>query len=101
MQEDDNISKFDADKQQIVKNKELNIFEALIPVVILMGLLFYNIFYADGVLLGDYSNQFILLIGGLVAMIGGFMNKVSIGIMISEVWENLKSVFGNSKTLHF
>lgn len=93
MQEDDNISKFEVDKQKIVKNKELNIYEALIPVVILMGLLFYNIFYADGELLGEYSNQFILLIGGLVAMFDGFFNKVSLKIMINEVWENFKSVF--------
>ncbi len=93
MQDDDNISKFKADKQNIVKNKELNIYEALIPVVILMGLLFYNIKYADGELLGGYSNQYILLIGGFVAMIGGFMNKVSLKVMITEVWENLKSVF--------
>jgi len=93
MQEDDNISNFKADKQNIVKNKELNIFEALVPVVILMGLLFYNIIFKDGEMFGEYSNQYILLIGGFVAMIGGFMNKVPFMVMIKEVWENLKSVF--------
>ena len=93
MQEEDNISKLEVDKQKIVKNRELNIYEALIPVVILMGLLFYNIFFADGELLGEYSNQYILLIGGLVAMVDGFFNKVSFKIMINEVWENFKSVF--------
>ncbi len=93
MSEDNNISNFKADKQTIVDNKELNIFEALVPVVILMGLLFYNIIFADGEMLGEYSNQYILLIGGFVAMIGGFLNKVSLSLMISEVWENLKSVF--------
>jgi len=36
------------DNTHIVENKELNIWEALIPVVILMGLLAYNIFFADG-----------------------------------------------------
>lgn len=93
MQEDDNISKFKAGQQEIVKNKELNIFEALVPVVVLIGLLFFNIIFADGELLGEYSNQLILLMGGFVAMIGGFMNKVSPLIMIKEVWENIKSVF--------
>ncbi|WCO00459.1 Na+/H+ antiporter NhaC [Psychroserpens ponticola] len=94
MQEDDNISEFKADKQNIVKNKELNIFEALIPVVILMSLLAYNIFFVeDQEWLGGYTNQLILLIGGFVAMIGGFLNKVSLSLMIKEVWENLKSVF--------
>lgn len=94
MQDDDNISKFKADKQTIVKNKELNIFEALVPVVILMGLLAYNIFFVEGQeWLGTYTNQLILLMGGFVAMIGGFMNKVSFALMVKEVWENLKSVF--------
>ena len=79
--------------QKIIDNKELNIWEALIPVLILMALLAYNIFVADGVWLGDYSNQYILLMGGAVAAIVGFFNKVSISTMIAEVWENWKSVF--------
>lgn len=44
MQEADNHSKLKIDNQKIIENKELNIYEALIPVVILMGLLAYNIF---------------------------------------------------------
>lgn len=93
MQDDDNISKFKADKQDIVKNKELNIYEALIPVVILMGLLAYNIFFVDGQeWLGGYTNQLILLMGGFVAMIGGLMNKVPLKLMVKEVWENIKSI---------
>ena len=58
-----------------------------------MGLLAYNIFAKDGAWLGDYSNQYILLIGGAVTAIIGFKNKVSFGKMITEVWENWKSVF--------
>ncbi|MAX70343.1 MAG: Na+/H+ antiporter NhaC [Flavobacteriaceae bacterium] len=92
MQEDD-LSKIDINDQRIVENKELNFFEALIPVIILMGLLAYNIFFADGAMFGDYSNQIILLIGGGVALIDGLYNKVPISLMIKEVWENLKSVF--------
>jgi len=79
--------------ENIRENKELNIIEALIPVLVLMVLLAYNIFFADGVMLGDYSNQIILLLGGLVAAVMGFFNKVSIGRMITEIWENLRSVF--------
>jgi NhaC family Na+:H+ antiporter len=94
MQDDDNISKFKADKHTVIKNKELNIFEALVPVVILIGLLAYNIFFVeDQEWFGTYTNQLILLMGGFVAMIGGFMNKVPFMVMIKEVWENLKSVF--------
>ncbi len=93
MLDDKNLSEIKIEDQKIIDNKELNIFEALIPVVLLMGLLAYNIFYADGAWFGDYSNQYILLMGGLIAAVVGFLNKVSIGIMIAEIWENWKSVF--------
>ncbi len=93
MHEDKNISELKVDGQKIIENIELNIWEAIIPVVLLMGMLAYNIFFADGVALGDYSNQFILLIGGGIAAIVGFFNKVTIGRMLTEILENLKSVF--------
>jgi len=82
-----------AENEHIEENKELNIWEALIPVVILMLLLAYNIFFADGAWLGEYSNQFILLLGGGVAAIVGFFNKVAIKTMVAEIYENLQSVF--------
>lgn len=93
MEEKNNLSEIDIEKQHIIDNKELNIWEALIPVVLLMALLAYNIFFKDGEWLGEYSNQYILLIGGGMAAIVGLFNKVSIGVMLKEVWENLKSVF--------
>ena len=93
MQDNDNLSEIEIENQKIIENKELNIWEALIPVFILMGLLAYNIFFADGEWLGEYSNQLILLMGGAVAAVVGFFNKVSIGNMITEIWENLKSIF--------
>ncbi|AUC81217.1 Na+/H+ antiporter NhaC family protein [Lacinutrix sp. Bg11-31] len=93
--QDDNLSEINInDDQKIIENKELNFFEALIPVIILMSLLAYNIFFVEGQeWFGAYTNQIILLIGGFVAMIDGFFNKVPLMIMIKEVWENLKSVF--------
>lgn len=93
MQEDDNLSNFKANDQNVVENKELNFFEAMVPVVILMILLAINIFRFDGEMMGAYSNQYILLMGAFVALIGGLLNKVSPKIMLQEVWENLKSVF--------
>jgi len=79
--------------EKIIENRELNIWEALIPVILLMALLSYNIFFADGVMLGDYSNQFILLIGGVIAAIVGFFNKATVKCMLMEIWENLKTTF--------
>lgn len=94
MQDGDNISEFKADKQNIIENKELNIWEALIPVVILMSMLAYNIFFVENQeWFGSYTNQIILLLGGVVASIVGFYNKVTLTRMLTEIWENLKSVF--------
>lgn len=78
--------------QNIVENRELSLFEALIPVIILMTLLAVNIFIYDGAWFGDYSNQYILLFGGVVAAIMGFLNKATLQSMLAEIWENLKSV---------
>lgn len=88
-----NLSEIEIQNQKIIDNKELNLFEALIPVIILMAMLAYNIFFSGGELLGTYSNQFILLMGGIIASVVGFLNKVSLKIMLAEIWENLKSVF--------
>lgn len=93
MQDNKNLSEIDIEEQKIIENKELNIWEALIPVVILMCLLAYNIFFAGGEWFGEYSNQYILLMGGLVASVVGFLNKVTAKTMVLEIWENLKSVF--------
>ena len=92
MQENKNLSEIEIDGQHIIDNKELSLWESLIPVILLMVMLSYNIFFANGELLGEYSNQFILLLGGLIAAIVGFFNKVTISTMFAEVVQNLKSV---------
>jgi len=79
--------------ETIIKNKKLNIWEALIPVIILILMLAYNIFVAGGEWFGEYSNQYILLIGGGIAAMVGFYSKVPFNLMITEIWLNLKSVF--------
>ena len=77
----------------IITNKELNIWEALIPVFVLVAMLAFNVgVYGDDALSG--SNQFILLLGGAVAAIVGFFNKVSYARMIEEVANNVKSTTG-------
>lgn len=78
------------EENPIIENKELNIWEALIPVFVLIILLSYNVYvFGDDALSG--SNQFILLIGGAVAAVVGFLNKVSYRKMIDEVANNIKS----------
>ncbi len=93
MKHDKNSPQFKDNNQKNIKDTQLNFLQALAPVILLMALLFYNIIFSKGSLLGDYSNQIILLIGGVFAASIGFFNKVSINLMLSEIWQNLKSVF--------
>jgi len=88
------IKPSDPKDEQVVENKELNIWEALIPVFALILMLFYNVFYAYGDDALSGSNQFILLMGGAVAVIVGFFNKVSFDQMVEEVSKNIKSTAG-------
>ncbi len=90
MQDDKNLSEIQVGDQHIMENKELSIWEALFPVVALVGMLAFNVYvFGDDALSG--SNQFILLLGGAVAAIVGFRNKVSFSRMMEEVAENVKS----------
>lgn len=78
---------------KINSNKELNIWEALIPVFALIIMLGYNVYIFGDSALGG-SNQFILLLGAAVAAIIGFFNKVSFQKMMDEVAENVRSTNG-------
>ena len=82
-----------AENHKVRTNKELSIWEALIPIAALVGMLAYNVFvYGDDALSG--SNQFVLLLGAAVAAIIGFNNQVSYQEMIDTVGENIKSTTG-------
>ena len=71
----------------------LSIKTALLPLLVLIGLLAFNVLvYGDDALSG--SNQFILLFGGAVAAMVGFANKISYKTMLDKVADNLKSVTG-------
>tara|TARA_B110000261_G_scaffold27175_1_gene30182 strand:- start:4930 stop:6399 length:1470 start_codon:yes stop_codon:yes gene_type:complete len=94
MQDKNKLSEIALEDQKVTRNKELNLLESLVPVLILMSLLAYNIFFVEGQeWFGGYTNQYILLMGGLVAAAVGFWNKVPLSRMIFEVWENWKSIF--------
>ncbi|MCT4630023.1 Na+/H+ antiporter NhaC [Winogradskyella sp.] len=92
--QDDNISEINIEDQKIINNKELSIWEALIPVFALVAMLFYNVFFVFGDDALSGSNQFILLLGAAVAAIVGFFNKVKYDRMLEEVAENVKSTSG-------
>ena len=75
------------------KKPTISLWGALIPVIILVVFLSFNVtIYGDDALGG--SNQFILLIGAAVAAVVGFRNKVSYDSMLDAIGSNLKSTTG-------
>lgn len=80
--------------EKVIENKELSIWEALIPVLVLIALLAYNVLFVFGDDALSGSNQFILLLGGAVAVVVGHFNGVSYSSMIEEVGNNFKTTTG-------
>lgn len=75
------------------QNNTLSLRLAMLPIIALVLLLSLNVsIYGDDSLSG--SNQFILLLGGAIAAIVGFGQKIRYKDMLHQVAENLKSVTG-------
>ena len=73
--------------------KLISLKESLIPVIILIILLAYNVYvYGNNAMNG--SNQFILLIGAAIASIVGFQKGILFKSMINDVSSNIKSITG-------
>lgn len=80
-------------KTPVIKNRNLTLFEALFPIIILITILGYNVYaYESDATAGP--NQFALIIGGAIAAIVGFKNKVKYELMLEEVEKNVKSTSG-------
>jgi NhaC family Na+:H+ antiporter len=76
-------------KEKDKSEKKITLFQALIPVIILVGLLAVNVFiFRDDALSG--TNQYILLIGGAVATIVGLYNRVSYDSIILQITNNVR-----------
>ena len=74
------------------KSSKLKLGQAFLTLGFLMLLLACNVFLAEGVLFGEYSNQWILLLASGFAVLIGLSNKVGIPFMLQEVVSNFKSV---------
>jgi len=79
---------------KVQENKQISLLAALIPVIILVALLMFNVIFVfeDDAIGG--SNQFILLVGGLVAGLVGYKYGIRYKAMLNEIGENFKSVVG-------
>lgn len=76
-----------------MEKTNLKLWEAFLPVIILIGMLAFNVYVYESDALNG-SNQFILLLGGAVAAFVGFAHRVSYKKMIGAVANNLKSTTG-------
>ena len=73
-----------------METPKLSLRSALIPLLILIILLTYNIaIYGDDTLKG--SNQFILLVGAFIASIIGYFHKVSYKKIINSISKSVKA----------
>ena len=78
---------------QINKKISLSLNESLLPILILILLLSFNVYvYGDDAMSG--SNQFILLLGGFVGIFLGKIKGLSFSVMVNKIADNLKSVTG-------
>lgn len=81
----------DSLNQNASPKPKLALWEALLPVIILVGMLTYDVYQYGGDALGG-SIQFVLLLGAAVAALVGFRHKISFSYMMEEVADNIKSV---------
>ncbi len=73
-----------------VNTKRISLFQSLIPIIILVVILAYNVrLYSDDATSGP--NQFALIIGGVIAAIIGFSLNISYDKMMIAVSDNIKS----------
>ncbi|MDO5105791.1 Na+/H+ antiporter NhaC family protein [Capnocytophaga sp.] len=79
------------EEKQIVK---ISLVAALLPIVALIVMLGYNVFfvYGDNALGG--SNQFVLLLGAAIAVLVGVAHKIPVHTMTHEIYNNIKSTSG-------
>lgn len=77
-------------QDQHKKSENIKFWEALVPIIVLIVLLSYNVFiYSDDATGGP--NQFALIFSGVVAAIIGFSKKIKYQEMLEAVVDNVKS----------
>ena len=76
------------------KTVKLPLFWAIFPILLLMGLLAYNVLliYKDDATFG--ANQFALLSIGFVAMLIGVYYKITVKDMLEHVFDNIRTTSG-------
>lgn len=88
--ESQDIKPQDPKDELLIENKNLSLWEALLPIFLLVAILAFNVYiYEDDATTGP--NQFALILGAAFAAIVGFRNKVTYAAMMEEIARNVKS----------
>ena len=72
---------------------EISLNKSIIPVIILILLLLYNILsFENNDWLGEYTYHYILIFTSLVALLLGLSEKIKVSYIISRIIESIKSI---------
>ena len=76
-----------------ITHSEISLRKSIIPIVLLISLLFYNIiFFEDNDWLGDYTYHYILVFTSIVATGIGLSEKIKISFVIKKIFSSIKSI---------
>ena len=76
-----------------IEHSEISLRKSIIPIVLLISLLFYNIiFFENNDWLGDYTYHYILVFTSIVATGIGLSEKIKISFVIKKIFSSIKSI---------
>ena len=76
-----------------IGHSEISLRKSIIPIVLLISLLFYNIiFFENNDWLGGYTYHYILVFTSIVATGIGLSEKIKISFVIKKIFSSIKSI---------
>ncbi len=76
-----------------INSSEISLSKSLIPIVILISLLFYNIiFFEDNDWLGEFTYHYILIFTSFIGFLIGFSEQIKISHIIKKIFISIKSI---------
>ena len=74
-------------------SSDISLKKSLIPIIILISLLFYNIIsFENNDWLGEYTYHYLLISSSVIAVFLGFLENISISHIIKRIIESIKSI---------
>ena len=76
-----------------IRHSEISLTKSIIPIVLLISLLFYNIiFFEDNDWLGEYTYHYILVFTSVFATGIGLSEKIKISFVVKKIFSSIKSI---------